>query len=134
MLSYQAEHDKITLALSDNVHVWQPHPLYEQVMVGYDDNQQIVAVTVADATLHDAWPIEVVGSANPVRRLRQRFGLSQRELALVVGVSKPRISQIESQHHVSHELMQKMVGKLKAFMGSHWALSVQTKEMIKAVQ
>jgi antitoxin component HigA of HigAB toxin-antitoxin module len=131
MLSYQAEHDRLEFTLSEQVDYWQTHPLYEHVRVGYDADGVIVAITVSDATLHDAWPARVTGSSNPVRRLRQRFGLSQRELGLVVGVSKPRISQIESQSRVSYELMQKVVGRVKSFMGSHWALTVQTKAMVK---
>ena len=134
MLTYQTEADELQINLAASVDYWQTHPIYQQIKIGYNSDGIMVALSIAEASLNEYWPAQVMGSTNPVRRLRQRFGLSQRELALVLGLSKPRISQIESQSTVSHRLMSRIVAQLKAFTASHWALPVQLKEQVRGME
>lgn len=47
-----------------------------------------------------------------IRKIRERFGLTQTELAKLLGVSQPRIARMEKQNTITLEVLKKIADKL----------------------
>jgi len=49
---------------------------------------------------------------NEIKRIREKFNLTQIELAKMLGVSQPRIARMEKQKTVTIEMLRKIAKKL----------------------
>jgi DNA-binding XRE family transcriptional regulator len=76
------------------------------------------AIVVNGAGAKGLWPMRVQNQANAIRNMRTDAGLTQKQLAKLLGLSKARISQIEHDERPTLDNIMRIRTAINKFNGA----------------
>lgn len=126
-LFYDTVNDSILIKLSDT------KGLHGDVEILNSENGIPTEIKINHALLNDLWPIREFQPTNPIKSLRTKLGLTQAELAEILDVSKPRISQLENNPKISPKTFDRIRSDVRRYAVSHWSVSKKTEQQLSSM-